>query len=348
MENQEKIDELQAEIYALGDQIVGFFHELFAVVGENTLKVAITNSRGVVVGYDDYSIGSLQKKLQLRPPCGHRHQGLIKSGSTPCYRRSVTSFGGTMASDIFNEYCGLFIEQQYDITDYDYDLEVIQPMLDHTKRAVGPSDVYHDLLLDDMADFVQNPHMRAPHVWVIMGGQGSGKSSLMDVAFVPIYGCDDPEANNWHGVGRGLYVSFHDSFQVLREKFGDPSFGRKIIVFDDEQGNGDLYQRRGALKNFISTNFRILESKNVTAKMAKEYSQLFILTNDFNVVDLEDIQQRRYIIVEMNGSMRGNKAYFDRLFALGKSEAFCLIWFKFLMSRDLTKHNRVQPQPAPD
>ena len=137
-------------------------------------------------------------------------------------------------------------------------------MLDHIKRAVGKSDDHYNLFLDDVADFVQNPHMRAPHVWIIMGAQGCGKSGLMDVAFVPIYGCDDPEANSWHG-GRGLYVSFRDSFQVRREKFNDPSFGRKIIVFDDEQGNGDLYQRKGALKNFISTNFRVLESKNVTA-----------------------------------------------------------------------------------
>ena len=57
---QEKIEELQAHIDALSEQIEGFFHELFAVVGENTLEVAITNSRGVVVGYDDYSISSLQ------------------------------------------------------------------------------------------------------------------------------------------------------------------------------------------------------------------------------------------------------------------------------------------------
>ena len=61
------------------------------------------------------------------------------------------------------------------------------------------------------------------------------------------------------------------------------------------------------------------------------------------MVDLEDIQQRRYIVVEMDGSMRGNKAYFDKLFGLGKSETFCINWFKFLMSRDLTKHNRYNP-----
>jgi len=57
---EEEIEGLREEIDQLSDQIAGFFGELFAVVGENTLNVAFTNSRGVVVGYDDYSISSLQ------------------------------------------------------------------------------------------------------------------------------------------------------------------------------------------------------------------------------------------------------------------------------------------------
>ena len=112
-ETQGRVEELQAEIDALSEQIVGLFHELFAVVGENTLKVAITNKRGVVVGYDDYSISSLQNSNYAA--VANDIKEWIRSGNAPCYRRSVTSFGGPMASDIFNDYCGLFIEQQCDI-----------------------------------------------------------------------------------------------------------------------------------------------------------------------------------------------------------------------------------------
>jgi len=130
---EEEMKGLREEIDQLSDQIAGFFGELFSVVGENTLKVAFTNGRGVVVGYDDYSISSLQNSNYAVIASDIKEW--IRSGRAPCYRRSVFSFGGPMASDVFNEYCGLFVEQQYDFTDYEYDLGAVQPMLDHIKRA---------------------------------------------------------------------------------------------------------------------------------------------------------------------------------------------------------------------
>jgi len=72
---------------------------------------------------------------------------------------------------------------------------------------------------------------------VIRGLQESGKTVWLQLAFEDVLGNDSPRANGGHG-GQGLFTSFSDSYQILREKFGDASFGRKIIVFDNERGMG--------------------------------------------------------------------------------------------------------------
>lgn len=93
---------------------------------------------------------------------------------------------------------------------------MIQPLLDHVKLAVGRSEEHFKLILDHAADSVQNLHKRYPKVWVINGRQGTGKSMLLDVMFEPVFGTDDPNANRGHG-GQGMFASFRDSHQVLRD-----------------------------------------------------------------------------------------------------------------------------------
>ena len=266
----------------------------------------------------------------------------IASGEAISYHRSVNSFGGYLSADIFNEFCGFQLEQQYDIDDLNYDLATIQPMLDHTMLFVGNNKELYELLLDHVADTFQNPHLRAPRVWVIKGLQGSGKTVWLQLAFEGVLGNDNPRANGGHG-GRGLFASFANSYQVLREKFGDPSFGRKIIVFDDEQEGGDVVKRAAAMRNWVTSNLRLLESKYSKGKYAEELAQLFILTNESNVVDLGGIDNRRYIIVQMDSSMIGKKPYFDKLFAMTKSPAFHINWFKYMMAQDLSRYSRYNP-----
>lgn len=111
-------------------------------------------------------------------------------------------------------------------------------------------------------------------------------------------------------------------------------------MFDDEEGNGDLVKRRAAFKNWITARLRNLESKYKSGRFVEELAQLFVLTNDFNVVDLEDVDQRHFIVVQMDPGMKGDKDYFAKLAALVKSEEFATNWFKFLMSRDLSRYDR--------
>jgi len=85
---------------------------------------------------------------------------------------------------------------------------------------------------------------------------------------------------------------------------------------------------------------RLLESKHKSGKYAEELAQLFILTNEPNVVDLGGIDNRRFIIMEMDNTMRTNKEYYDKLFAMVASPKYYINWFKYMMSKDLTHYKR--------
>jgi len=89
------------------------------------------------------------------------YEAWIASGEVTNYHRSISSFGGYLSPDIFNEFCGFHLEQQYDIRGLNYNMNVIKPMLEHTTRLVGNNETLYELLLGHVADTFQNPHKRA-------------------------------------------------------------------------------------------------------------------------------------------------------------------------------------------
>lgn len=89
-----------------------------------------------------------------------------------------------------------------------------------------------------------------------------------------------------------------------------------------------------------SHNLRLLESKHKGGKYAEELAQLYILTNESNVVELGGIDNRRFIIVEMDNSKRIDKEYFDKLWAMVDSPRYHINLFKYMMARDLTHYKR--------
>lgn len=185
--------ELKAELEAIRKSMYAIFGELFTVV-ENVLKMAITNNRRVVIRCKNRAVSHLMSasyRMELN--------AWIASGEAPTYTDSANRFGGDLAEDIFNEYCGMFVEQELDITDLKFDEAVIQLILEHTMRVVGNDKELYELLLDHLADSIQNPHCGAPRVRIIKGRQGCGKGAFIEVAFAPIYGADDPNAHGGHG-----------------------------------------------------------------------------------------------------------------------------------------------------
>lgn len=332
---EDEVADLEQSLVDITARMHEIFSEVFVVIGD-TLNKAITNDRGVVVGYNICTINSLDCRSFVK-----ELSEWVADPNTKTYHTSVNVFGGKqLASDVFNQYCGFPIEQRFDITDLNYDVDVIKPAIDHMKMMTGNDEEMYEFMMDHAADIYQNPHERAPRIFVIKGRGGDGKSLAMDLLFGCLLGSDDPEENGGHG-GRGLFASFQDSYQVLREKFGDPSFGRKVIVLDDEQANGELVKRRAAVRAWCTLRLRICESKFKGGKFSKEYAVMYILTNEFDVVDTGDPEDnRRFVLVLAQNPRRDDEDYFNNLRALIEDSNFHQNWFKYLLSRDLRHYNR--------
>jgi hypothetical protein len=82
------------------------------------------------------------------------------------------------------------------------------------------------------------------------------------------------------------------------------------------------------------------EGKGVDANLLKELARLIVLTNHDNVVEMDDIRQRRVIYMEMDNCKGGDDEYHMAFHAHCSTPEFRRHWLAYLMSRDLTGWNR--------
>ena len=249
-------DELQKRVFQIFDDLFVMLQE-----EESILKV-VTNHRNVVVGFRRHKRAAING--HFFGPIGPHLTSWMKRGETRRYTSATFCISGEedLDPELFNTFCGLPIEQQYDFpleTRNYIDMSAIQPALDHQMLIVGRDQALFDLSLNYMADMVQNPHLRPSYAWVILGEQGSGRSGYFQRLFVPLLGNDDPGANR--GFGRqGLYVSLQDASD-LTTQFNALSLRRVAIFLDEQDGNkddrkGSLFKARAFIKNFITRDLQ--------------------------------------------------------------------------------------------
>jgi len=333
-------------LYPLLDQLV-------YIVGDSYYW-PVTNRRCVVTRYERVALNGaswamLEREIKNWNVGGHARTR---------YTRATISFrDGALGRDVFNLWCGFHVEQQQSIPDPwgivpycdpwvkdrapGLPLAPIQPMLDHVWLMAGEDRDIYALLLNDLADLVQNPHAKPTHCFVIVGPQGSGKSSGTRLMLEPILGRDDPSANQGRGV-IGMYKALSNSTRLL-QNFNGHLENAKAVVLDDETEGGDLVKKRGVTKSLITDEFMMIERKYEDARLAPFLPLIFILANEDHVVDIENKRQRRFVVVRMSDARKFDEGYFERLNALAADAGFRREWFKFLMQRDIHGFNRKSP-----
>lgn len=200
----------------------------------------------------------------------------------------------------------------------------VTPFLELTEHLLSKTPEQHrDLPLKLMAYKAQNPAIKTPIAMAFIGPQGCGKSAwakIMGLAFAP-YGHSIPSA-------------------ALKADFQEWAETALLVVIDEAQSTHTL-GARDQLKSFISEQRMRVNTKHVSAKQIRNYSQ-FVLTSNDRRVGAYDHDDRRMFVIDCPPALA--KSFYDDLHkwaAAGGVEAL----MGYLLSYDLGQWT--PPQTAP-
>jgi len=159
----------------------------------------------------------------------------------------------------------------------------------------GSPEIFHYLMCW-LADLVQSPDRPAQVAVAMRGGQGTGKSVVGD-SLVRLFGP--------HGVTLNAPRQLVGHFNAhLRDK---------VLVFADEAYWAGDRSALGTLKRIITERTIVIEQKGQDAYTTANVMHLLLASNEEWVVPA-GVDERRFLVVDVDSRHRGDRAYFDRLF----------------------------------
>ena len=199
--------------------------------------------------------------------------------------------------NIFNTYFGLKIELENHITDYNYDIELVQPLLDHMLKVFCNNDVIlYNYMIKWFAHIIQKPSEMTKVAMVIKSDkQGCGKGLIIDELFGEyIFG------------GRS-YTQVKSMEGLLGHFHGDLMNTLLVNVNEVYMTKKDA----NAIKTMITDPKIKIEEKYLN-KIDASNRLNFALTsnNKYCVVLDEGNSDRRYFIVDCNCELANNPDYY--------------------------------------
>ena len=125
---------------------------------------------------------------------------------------------------------------------------------------------------------------------------GTGRNSFTNFLGKQIYGID-------------LFVTTRGTQRIFT-KFN--SILNNCMLLLVEEASGDIKKFMEDFKNLITEPYITLERKGIDSCNCKNYVNPILLTNNINILDIDD-KDRRFAILESSGCKKGNKQYFEEL-----------------------------------
>lgn len=176
--------------------------------------------------------------------------------------------------------------------------EPIQMFLDHIKTVIcRNNEEKFQYFLKWWANIVQNICVKNGTMPIIYGGQGSGKSFVVET-FCELFGnyalCNVDDLDKVFGKFNGL-------------------IGRNLVININEPPEaGDKFTFNGKIKSKLTQKRIVQETKGMDQIEIDSFANYILTTNSYCPIK-EEKGNRRMIYFETDNSMCGNKEYFDKL-----------------------------------
>ena len=201
-----------------------------------------------------------------------------------------------------------------DINGYD-DYSNIQPILDHLKMVYCAGvEEHYQYVLKWFAKIIQDPENR-PQVGLVF-------------------------YNKEHGTGRNTFTNFFQN-EILGYNLSasarkiDRIFGRfnsilaKCMFLVIEEASGEIKPFMEDFKNLITEPTFTIEKKNIDAGTYKNYVNAILLTNNPDILDIDD-KDRRFAMFESSSCKKNDEEYFNKLYACIKNKKNAGLFIKYL------------------
>lgn len=253
---------------------------------------------------------------------------IIKLYTADPNKRNYTTTGiffGKARANVFDMWRGYSIKPEGDVSE-------CKLFLDHLLNIIckGRSEDY-EFLLDLFAGWFQGPAIRWGVVPVFVGGEGTGKGSVMQVI-----------------------MSLYDTSNVLQTSDLQTVLGRfnltlanKVVVFLDDisfEKAGANSDRSGKLKTLISENTMEVEPKGQESFKVPNCVHIGIASNDREKAVPATADSRRYFIVEVSDCKANDVEYFELFYDTVGEAKFKGALLKFFMDRKITHNLRMAPK----
>lgn len=189
--------------------------------------------------------------------------------------------------EILNLYQGLTIQPQKG------DCQLI---LDHIREVwcSGDENAFQ-YVIHWLARMVQKPHERGHTVIVLRSGEGTGKNIIIDI-FVRAF---------------GEHATIAMRPEDLTGRFND-HLGTSVLVFANEAVWGGDKAQEGMLKGLITDEEIPVERKYLPKFRLRNSAHLIMASNNDWVAPV-GLDDRRFVILDVSESRKGDAAYFHRL-----------------------------------
>lgn len=202
-----------------------------------------------------------------------------------------------------------------------------QLILDHIREVwCSGSSAAYDYVLGWLARLFQHPGERGHTVIVLRSGEGTGKNIIIDILVRAF----------------GEHATVAVKTDDLTGRFND-HLGTSVLVFANEAVWGGSKDHEGVIKSLITDEELPIERKFLPKYRVRNCCHLIMASNNDWVAPV-GLDDRRFVILDVNEARKGDSAYFQRLsdhIDNGGAEAF----IDHLLKLDISAFN---PRQLPD
>jgi phage/plasmid-associated DNA primase len=199
--------------------------------------------------------------------------------------------------------------------------------VEHLRKLFGKNSQY---VLKWLANIIQKPGYHTTVALVVVGGQGTGKTTTFELFMKKILG------SKYFGQTNNPENDLFSRFGFLKDS--------KILIVVDDFNVGTIKMNADPFKSYITGETIPFESKGKMSIELLNCANFVLTTNKHDPVKL-DADDRRYAVLEVSDRLKGNHAYFSKLYRyLDNSENIRAI-YDLLMDIDISKTNFQAERP---
>tara|TARA_R110000744_G_scaffold354398_1_gene460814 strand:- start:153 stop:1637 length:1485 start_codon:yes stop_codon:yes gene_type:complete len=294
------------------------YFELYHFKLNNPFAYAkIVNSDDIVMRYNKCSFKDYCDNIEINPEISFTSKW-FKDPSIKSYdTMDFIPYGVTCPSNVFNLFTGFDIEKERTKNTHSFN-----NILETVKLNAGDNENTYNYLINYLAHLVQKPGILPEVSIVVIGEQGTGKSSL------------------WENLGDKLLGKKYS----LQSSNADDIIGKfnmnknKLLIVMEETESKNTFTSCSQIKTLITQPTKNFENKGKDKFAVRNCGRYIFISNSQTPVKIEQ-SDRRFMVTECSNRHKQDKVFFGKVNDEWNDPLAVRGFYDFLMNHDISNFN---------